>query len=356
MTAFTGKTDLGQGNRTALAQIVAEELDVPFDRVRMIMGDTARSVDQGPTVGSLTIALAGPQLRQAAANGRQALLDLAATKLGVPGDKLTVKDGVVSEVGDRVAAASPTGISSAAGCSASRCPRKVLGPASGSRSAGRSRRLPSEYKVVGQSVPRVDIPPKVTGEWFYIQDVRLPGMLHGRVIRPKGLGSQLLGYGKPSHGAQVVRLKNFLGVVAESEWDAIQAARRPEGALVGLGQAADDGQPLLLHPQHAEHRGRGRREHRRCRARRSPTRRARSAPPTRPRCRRTARSGPRARSPTSRTAQPRSGRERRGRTSSASAVADALDMPARERPRHHLRRLGLLRPQRSRTWPRSTPR
>ena len=79
VTAFTGKTDLGQGNQTALAQIVAEELDVPFARVRMVMGDTESCVDQGPTVGSLTIALAGPQLRQAAANGRRALLTLAAT-------------------------------------------------------------------------------------------------------------------------------------------------------------------------------------------------------------------------------------------------------------------------------------
>ena len=77
-------------------------------------------------------------------------------------------------------------------------------------------------------MPRVDIPPKVTGEYFYIQDVRVPGMLHGRVIRPTGLGSQLLSYGKPSHGARVVRLKNFLGVVAEREWDAIQAAQELE--------------------------------------------------------------------------------------------------------------------------------
>src|SRR6185437_4087370 len=88
------------GNRTALPQIIAEELDIPVARVRMVMGDTARSVDQGPTVGSLTIALAGPQLRQAAANGRQALLALAAARLAVPADKLAVEDGVVSAAGD----------------------------------------------------------------------------------------------------------------------------------------------------------------------------------------------------------------------------------------------------------------
>jgi nicotinate dehydrogenase subunit B len=90
---------------------------------------------------------------------------------------------------------------------------------------GAQPKAASEYTIVGRSVARVDIPPKVTGEHFYIQDVRVPGMLHGRVIRPTGLGSQLLGYGKPSHGARVVRLENFLGVVAEREWDAIQAAQ-----------------------------------------------------------------------------------------------------------------------------------
>src|SRR5207244_6057006 len=98
--AFTGKTENSQGNRTALPQIVAEELDVPVAKVRVLMGDTARTVDQGPTVGSLTIIRAGPQLRQAAANGRQALLALAATRLGVPASTLSVKDGVVSPVGD----------------------------------------------------------------------------------------------------------------------------------------------------------------------------------------------------------------------------------------------------------------
>lgn len=221
VTAFTGKTDLGQGNRTALAQIVAEELDVPLDRVRMIMGDTARSVDQGPTVGSLTIALAGPQLRQAAANGRQALLALAGTRLGVTADKLTVKDGLVSLIGDASRQVS-YGDLVAGRLLGVAVP--VKGSGFGLALGGAKPKAPSAYTIVGQSVPRTDIPPKVTGEYFYIQDVRLKGMLHGRVIRPKGLGSQLLSYGKPSHGARVVRLNNFLGVVAEREWDAIQAA------------------------------------------------------------------------------------------------------------------------------------
>src|SRR6187551_3438499 len=220
VTAFTGKTDLGQGNRTALSQIVAEELDVPFDRVQMVMGDTATCVDQGPTVGSLTINLAGPQLRQAAADGRHALLTMAATKLDVPARNLTVEDGVVSDGSRRISYGELIdgrllGVA---------IPVKGKARGFGLALGGPRPKSVRKYKIVGQSVPRVDIPPKVTGEHFYIQDVRVPGMLHGRVIRPPGLGSQLLGYGKPSHGARVVRMKNFLGVVAEREWDAIQAA------------------------------------------------------------------------------------------------------------------------------------
>jgi len=224
VTAFTGKTDLGQGNRTALSQIVAEELDVPFDRVQMVMGDTATCVDQGPTVGSLTINLAGPQLRQAAADGRHALLTMAATKLDVPARNLTVEDGVVSDGSRRISYGELIdgrllGVA---------IPVKGKARGFGLALGGPRPKSVRKYKIVGQSVPRVDIPPKVTGEHFYIQDVRVPGMLHGRVIRPPGLGSQLISHGKPSRGARVVRLENFLGVVAEREWDAIKAAEELE--------------------------------------------------------------------------------------------------------------------------------
>jgi nicotinate dehydrogenase subunit B len=224
VTAFTGKTDLGQGNQTALAQIVAEELDVPFERIRMVMGDTASCVDQGSTVGSLTIALAGPQLRQAAANGRRALLALAAAKLDLPADKLTVRDGVVSRAGDASRRVSYGELVDGQLLGVA-MPVKGKGTGFGLELGGARPKAVSEYSIVGRSVARVDIPPKVTGEHFYIQDVRVPDMLHGRVIRPTGIGSQLLSVGEPSHGARVVRRKNFLGVVAEREWDAIQAAR-----------------------------------------------------------------------------------------------------------------------------------
>jgi CO/xanthine dehydrogenase Mo-binding subunit len=224
VTAFTGKTELGQGNRTALSQIVAEELDVPFDRVQMVMGDTATCVDQGPTVGSLTIALAGPQLRQAAADGRHALITMAATRLDVPARRLTVADGIVSDGSRRVSYGELIdgrllGVA---------IPVKGKARGFGLALGGARPKSVRNYKIVGESVPRVDIPPKVTGEHFYIQDVRVPGMLHGRVIRPPGLGSQLISHGEPSRGAQVVRLKNFLGVVAEREWDAIRAAEELE--------------------------------------------------------------------------------------------------------------------------------
>jgi len=224
VTAFTGKMENHQGNRTALAQIVAEELDVPVANIRMLMGDTARTVDQGPTVGSLTIRLAGPQLRQAAASGRQALLALAATRLGVPASNLGVKDGVVRPVGDTSRQVSYAELVGGRLLGVS-IPVRGSGRGFGLVLGGAQPKAASEYTIVGQSPPRIDIPGMVTGQHFYIQDVRLPGMLHGRVIRPTGLGSQLLSHGKPSHGARVVRLNNFLGVVAEREWDAIQAAR-----------------------------------------------------------------------------------------------------------------------------------
>ena len=197
---------------------------MPFARVRMVMGDTATCVDQGPTVGSLTIALAGPQLRQAAADGRQALLALAATHLDVAAGKLTVEDGVVSAAGDASRRVSYGELVDGRLLGVA-IPVKPKTGGFGLALGGAKPKAASEYKIVGQSVARVDIPPKVTGQYFYIQDVRVPGMLHGRVIRPPGLGSRLLSHGKPSHGARVVRLKNFLGVVAEREWDAIQAAQ-----------------------------------------------------------------------------------------------------------------------------------
>jgi nicotinate dehydrogenase subunit B len=230
--AFSGRVELGQGNETALAQIVAEELDVPFDRVSMTLGDTALTPDQGPTWGSsTTIRDAGSQLRQAAAEARLTLLGLAAKQLNAPVESLTVRDGVVSAgnasvayadlIGDKQFNVQLKGVMTPFG----------LGPLIGNAKP----KDPSQYKLVGNSQPRVDIPPKITGQFTFMQDVRVPGMLHGRVVRPTGIHSQLLGingFDPPVPGARVVQQGNFVGVVAENEWDAIKRRPEPPGRLV----------------------------------------------------------------------------------------------------------------------------
>ncbi|HET7343280.1 MAG TPA: molybdopterin cofactor-binding domain-containing protein, partial [Methylomirabilota bacterium] len=214
---YTGKVDLGTGTRTALRQIAAEELDVALDRVDLVEGDTSRTPDQGPTWGSLTVQVAGVQIRQAAATARRALLAAAAERLGAPAGDLEVKYGVVRLKRD------PTK-STAYG--------ELIGEREFRLKVDKEARLkdPATYTVVGTSVKRVDIPAKVTGEFTYMQDFRVPGMLHGRVVRPPALGATLVSVDESSVAAvkglvRVVREGSFLGVVAESEWAAIQAAQ-----------------------------------------------------------------------------------------------------------------------------------
>jgi nicotinate dehydrogenase subunit B len=217
VTLLTGKVELGTGVETALSQLVAEELDVAVDRITVVQGDTERTPDQGYTVGSKTIHHGGPQIRQAAAEARQALLELAAARLGAPVDRLTVTDAVVSVEGDpakRVTYAELVG--------GQRFNRVVAGTAGPKR--------PEQYRVVGTSVRRVDIPGKVTGKHTYVQDIRRPGMLHGRVVRPDGVGATLVRVDERSVAAvpglvRVVVKDNFVGVVAEREEQAIQAGR-----------------------------------------------------------------------------------------------------------------------------------
>jgi nicotinate dehydrogenase subunit B len=217
VTLYSGKVDLGTGVRTALAQMVAEELDVPFAAVTVIEGDTALTPNQGPTFGSLSIQNAGPQIRQAAATARQALLQAAASQFQVDPTDLSVTDGVIT----------------------SKSTHRSLGY--GALIAGRSFSLkvdktaplkdPAAYKIVGRSVPRVDIPGKVTGQFTYMQDFRLPGMLHGRVVRPPGIGATLQSVDEDSVRGipglvKVVRIGNFVAVLAETEWGAIKASRQ----------------------------------------------------------------------------------------------------------------------------------
>jgi len=215
VTVYSGKVDLGTGVATALTQIVADELDVPLARVGIIEGDTLLTPDQGPTYGSLSIQIGGMQLRQAAATARHALLKAAAEKLGASPDGLRVVDGVIhAPDGKKVSYAELIG---------GRMFSLKVDPHVQTKD-------PGDFRLVGTAVPRRDIPAKVTGRFTYMQDFRLPGMLHGRVVRPPAIGAELKRVDESSVAGipglvKVVRQGNFLGVVAETEWAAIKAMR-----------------------------------------------------------------------------------------------------------------------------------
>ena len=214
VTMYSGKVELGTGVSTALRQIVAEELDVPVNRIALIQGDTLLTPDQGKTWASLTIQIGGMQLRQASAAARQALLAEAAKKLGT--DELTVADGIISGGGKKVSYGELIGGKSFAIKLDPKQPVK--------------EKAPKDYKIVGKSTPRVDIPDKVTGRFTYMQDYKVPGMLHGRVIRPPAIGAKLESVDESSIKGvagivKVVRESNFLGVVASNEWAAIKGAQ-----------------------------------------------------------------------------------------------------------------------------------
>jgi nicotinate dehydrogenase subunit B len=230
VTVFTGKVDLGTGIETALAQIAADELDVPFERIRMKMGDTAKTVDQGRTAGSNTIQGAGPQLRQAAAAGRLELLKMAAARLNAPVEKLTVSDGIVSVVGNPSAKVS---YGTLLGGKRFNIQITATGKQGGLKVAPEVQaKNYKEYKIVGQSIRRVDLPQKLTGEYTYIPDVKVPGMLHGRVVRPTNVLSTkppTVDESSIKHIPGIVKLVqegSFVGVVAETEWAAVQAANQ----------------------------------------------------------------------------------------------------------------------------------
>ena len=228
VSVFTSKVDLGTGTGTALGQIVAEELDVSMSKINMVIGDTTKSVDQGRTSASRTLERAGPQMRQAAAAARQELLKRASARLGAPASQLVVADGVVSVAGNAA-----TSVSYAALVGGQRFDTKVA--ASGEQwdlkvAPDVTPKDPKDYKVVGTSVPRFDLPPKLTGEFIYAQEVRVPGMLHGRVVRPPVVNSKPASVDESSVRGipgvvKVVLEGSFVGVVAQTEWAAIRAAR-----------------------------------------------------------------------------------------------------------------------------------
>ncbi len=215
VTVFVGKVDIGTGGRIAMRQIVGEELDVPLERIAMIEGDTALTPNQGATAGSYGIARGGAQLRQAAATARQALLAQAAQRLNRPAGDLQITDGVVS----------------AKDGSASVSYGDLLGDRAFNVTIDIKAPLKSHerFRFIGKSLPRPDVPAKVTGHHRYLHDLTLPGMLHARVIRPPALGATLVSVDESSiagvGGARVVRIQSFLAVMAEREWDAVRAAR-----------------------------------------------------------------------------------------------------------------------------------
>ncbi len=226
VTAFFGKMDMGQGVDVAIAQIVADELDVPVDSVGVVMGDTALTVNQGGGSGSTAIELGAKPLRNAAAQARQFLVGLASKKLGVPSEQLYVVDGVVqSDAGEKLSYGDLVG---GKYFDITLNWNGALGNFLNAEGTAKPK-SPDEYKIVGKDVPRRDLPNVVFGTREYVVDVKVPGMMHGRVIRPPKAGAVPVKVDSFSiegiSGARVVHVKDFLGVVAETEWDAIKASR-----------------------------------------------------------------------------------------------------------------------------------
>jgi nicotinate dehydrogenase subunit B len=214
ITLYTGKVDIGTGLRVALAQMAAEELGVQAERITVVDGDTGLCPDQGGTGGSTGLTRGGTEIRQAAATARQALIALGAARLGRPVNELTIVDGQVRPADG----GSGVGLGALVGgrrLSVQVDPKAPL-------------RDPAGYTVVGKPSPRPDIPAKCTGRHLFAQDFSLPGMLHGRVIRPGAIGATLLTIDESSvrgiPDVRVIRVANFLAVVAKDEWAAIRAA------------------------------------------------------------------------------------------------------------------------------------
>src|ERR1700730_9846973 len=219
ITVYSGKIEFGQGFSTVQAQLVAEELSVPFDRIKVIFGDTGFTPDQGVTSGSQSsVAEFGPGgLRQAVDTARDALYQLASQQLDVPTSQLQVRDGMFTVKGGDPSYQMSYG---------QLLQGKRFNLTLNSRSVPKD---PNTYTILGTSVPRVDIPAKTTGEVQYVQHVRLPGMLHGKVVRPPFVGATVVSVDKSSLTGlpgkpQVVVKNNFVGVAPDTKWNASQAS------------------------------------------------------------------------------------------------------------------------------------
>ena len=204
--------------------MAAEELGIPVARIKMIEGDTALTPNQGRTSGSNGIQSGGVQIRQAAATARKALTELAAKRLNVAAADLDRRRRRGAPEGGRRPASTSPSCWRASSSTSSSDPKAPL-------------KDPRTYTIVGKPLPRPDVPAKVTGTHTYVHDFTLPGMLHGRVVRPPGIGAELVSVDESSiahlPGVKVVRIKNFLGVVAEDEWTCVRACApsRRSGAI-----------------------------------------------------------------------------------------------------------------------------
>jgi CO/xanthine dehydrogenase Mo-binding subunit len=215
VTLLIGKVELGQGILTAVAQICADELDIDWKQLKVVSGDTALVPNEGVTAGSFSMPNCGPAVRQASAEARKIMLDLAAEKLKVPADKLTVKDGIVSAPG----AGSVSYWDLAVGQALEREATGAVKP-----------KAPKDYRYVGKDVPRLDIPAKMLGEEIFVHELRPKGMLYGQVTRPPTYKAKLASLDssaveKMPGVVKVVRSGSFLGVIAEREEQANAAAQ-----------------------------------------------------------------------------------------------------------------------------------
>ncbi|WP_108522871.1 xanthine dehydrogenase family protein molybdopterin-binding subunit [Bradyrhizobium algeriense] len=210
---FTGKAELGQGFKTGFQQIAAEELDVAFESLKVTTADTRLTANEGYTAGSNSMKDSGTAIQNAAAQARELLLAEAAGRLGLPVENLRTGDGaVIAPDGKRLSYG-----------------ELVRDDMLHVQAQPKSKlKDPATFKVIGRPVPRVDIPAKVAGGAAYVQDMRLPGMVHARIVRPPSYGAQLTecdtaAVEKLPGVVKVVRDGNFLAVVAEKEFQSIKA-------------------------------------------------------------------------------------------------------------------------------------
>jgi CO/xanthine dehydrogenase Mo-binding subunit len=237
ITAFTGKAELGQGFKTAFQQIAAEELDVPFESVTVVTADTGRTANEGYTSGSHSMQDSGTAIQNAAAQVRELLVAEAARRLDVPAENFRTENGaVISPDGRRLGYGD-----------------LVSGDMLHVQAQPKSKlKDPATFKLMGRPVPRVDIPAKVTGGAAYVQDMRLPGMVHARVVRPPSYRAQLAdcdtsAVEKLPGVVKVIRDGHFLAVVATKEFQAIKAMQALSAAAKWTEEASLPKQENLLH-------------------------------------------------------------------------------------------------------------